>query len=216
VTLFLEVAAVAGMEFDLRLITQLTGEETGLDELFERNLIVEIEPGRAAFRHALSREAVRSEIMWSRRRGLNRQIAEYMESANALPELIADHWLAANEPAKARLALIACAEKSCQLHAYRDAARAGHQALEIWPEGEDEENRLHTLERLAHCAKVSGQLSDAVRALRELVESPHLTENHRRRGEAIRSQRFTAFKAPGNNLKHHAGRQRRPLRRRVY
>ena len=95
------------MEFDLRLITQLTGEETGLDELFERNLIVEIEAGRAAFRHALLREAVRSEIMWSRRRGLNRQIAEYMESVNALPELIADHWLAANEPAKARLALIA-------------------------------------------------------------------------------------------------------------
>lgn len=183
----LEVAAVAGTEFDLQLITRLTGEEAGLDELFERSLLIESETGRASFRHALTREAVHDEILWSRRRTLNRQIAEYLESASALPELIAQHWLAANEPGKARLALVACAERSCQLHAYRDAARAGHQALEIWPEGEDEENRLRTLERLAHCAQVSGQLNDAVRALRELVESPQFTENHQRRGEALRS-----------------------------
>jgi DNA-binding NarL/FixJ family response regulator len=183
----LEVAAVMGMEFDLNVITKLAGKETGLDGLFERNLIVETEPGRAAFRHALTREAVRGEIMWSRRRTLNRQIAEYLESTNAPPELIAERWLAANESAKARVALIACAERSCQIHAYRDAARAGHQALEIWPEGEDEETRLETLERLAHCAQISGQLSDAGRALREVAESPHLTENHQRRGEALRS-----------------------------
>lgn len=183
----LEVAAAAGMEFDLNLIVELAGAEGGLDELFERNLITEIESGRGAFRHALTREAVRSEIAWSRRRALNRQIAEYLESAHASPERIAEHWLEASEPAKARLALIACAERSCRLHAYRDAARAGRQALEIWPPGEAEEERLRALERLAHCAQVSGQLSDAVRALREALDSSLLAENHRRRGEALRS-----------------------------
>ncbi len=183
----IEVAAVAGMEFDLNLIVELAGAESGLDELFERNFISEIEAGRGTFRHALTREAVRSEIAWSRRRALNRQIAEYLEFTHASPERIAEHWLEANEPTKARLALVACAERSCRLHAYRDAARAGHRALEIWPEGEAEEDRLHTLERLAHCAQVSGQLSDAVRALREVLESPLLAENHRRRGEALRS-----------------------------
>lgn len=183
----LEVAAVAGMEFDLNLIVELAGAESALDELFERNLITEIETGRGAFRHALTREAVRSEIAWSRRRALNRQIAAYLESAYASPERIAEHWMEANEPAKARTALVACAERFCRLHAYRDAARAGHQALEIWPAGEAEEERLHALERLAHCAQVSGQLSDAGRALREVLESPLLAENHRRRGDSLRS-----------------------------
>jgi len=183
----LEVAAVVGMEFDLELVARLAGEEAGLDELFDGNLIVETDSGRGAFRHALTREAVRSEITWSRRRSLNRHIATYLESAGTPPEVIAEHWLAAHELVKARKALLASAERSCHLHAYRDAARAAYRALEIWPEGEEEERRLEALERLAHCAQVSGQLSDAARVLRELVASPKVVEDHRRHGEAQRS-----------------------------
>jgi DNA-binding CsgD family transcriptional regulator len=43
------------------------------------------------------------------------------------------------------------------------------------------------LERLAHCAQVSGQLADAVRALREVVDSPAVENDHRRRAEALRT-----------------------------
>lgn len=183
----LEVAAVAGMEFDLQIIAELSGAEAGLDELFDRNFIIESKPGFAAFRHALTREAILSEVQWSQRRTLNRQIAVLMEMRGASPEVIAEHWLAANALDRARQALVNAADHSCHLHAYRDAARAAHRALEIWPAGEDEEKRLQALERLAHCAQVSGQLSDAVRALREVVESPHLKADRNRLGEAQRS-----------------------------
>ena len=54
------------------------------------------------------------------------------------------------------------------MHAHRDAARAGRDALELWPEGEDQEGRIATLEWYADSAELSGELAEAVRALREI------------------------------------------------
>jgi len=184
---WLEVAATVGMEFELKLVSALAGEEHGLEELIDRHLMVEIESGRGAFRHALTREAVRGEIAWSRRRDLNRRIAARLESTGAPPARVAEHWLAANETDRARSALLAAAEQSCRVHAYRDAARAAHRALEIWPDGAEEERRLDALERLAHCAQVSGQLTDATRAWREVAASLESGEDHARRGAALRA-----------------------------
>jgi len=183
----LEIAAVAGIEFGFDLLTKVTGSDEGLTELLDRNWIVEVSPGRGAFRHGLMREAVYHEIIWSRRRTLHRRIAEILETSGTPPEHTAEHWLAANEVHKARRALLVTAERSCELHAYRDAARAAHRALENWHEGEEEELRTQTLERLAQCAQLSGQLADAVRTLRELVESPLVRQNTRRFAEAERS-----------------------------
>lgn len=183
----LEIAAVAGIEFEFELLTKTTGSDEDLTELIDRNWIVEVSPGRGAFRHGLMREAVYNEIIWSRRRTLHRYIAGFLESTGAPPEHTAEHWLAANEVLKARRALLVTAERSCELHAYRDAARAAHRALDNWHEGEDEELRLQTLERLAQCAQLSGQLNDAVKTLRELVESPLVKQDTRRFAEVQRS-----------------------------
>jgi DNA-binding CsgD family transcriptional regulator len=184
----LEIAAVAGSEFPLQVVTSIAGEEAGLAELFDRKILVEGEPGRAAFHHALTREAVREEILWSRRRHLNREVAAYMERCGGDPDQIAEHWLAANALDRARGALLESAERSCRLYAYGDAARAAHKALEIWPENVEEEERLRVLEQLAHCAQVSGQLGEAARAWREVLDSPRLASNPGRRGAALRSQ----------------------------
>ena len=51
----LHVAVVAGREFDLALVAELVGSADGFDVLLERGLTVEAEPGRGAFRHALTR-----------------------------------------------------------------------------------------------------------------------------------------------------------------
>ena len=168
----LEVSAVAGLEFDLNLLTEFGESDNAFAKLLERNWIVETAPGRGSFRHGLVRESVYHEITWSRRRTLHRRIAEYLETSGASPEQISEHWLAANEMDKARRNLLVSAERSCELHAYRDAARAAHRALENWREGDNEDLRLQTLERLAQCAQLSGQLGDAVRSLKEVVESP--------------------------------------------
>lgn len=183
----IEVAAVAGLEFSFDLMVKLVGDESGVDELLDHNLIIETSPGQGSFRHALMREAVLGEIMWSRRRTLNRSLAQQMEATGGPPELIAEHWLAANELERAREALLQSAMRSCHIHAYRDAALAAHRALEIWPEGEHEDKRLDTLESLAHCAQISGQLSDAIKALREIVESLQSKNQPRRLAEAQRS-----------------------------
>ncbi len=101
--------------------------------------------------------------------------------------MIAEYWLAAKEHKKARAALLDSADKSCKLHAYSDAAKAASQALEIWPDGEDEEKRLGALERMAHCAQISGQLSEAAKSWREVLESPVIQEDYARSGEAWRA-----------------------------
>jgi ATP/maltotriose-dependent transcriptional regulator MalT len=183
----IEVAAVAGIEFDLNMIIELTGSETGLDELFEKRLIREKEKNTAEFRHAIIREAVKSEVMWTRRRNLHKKIASYLVGKKSLPEIVAEHWLAANELDKARSSLIDSVEQSCSLYAFEDAYEYANKALEIWPDDIDEAGRIEMLKRLSHCSKLSGKLNDAIRSLREIIASPSVSENHEQLGEVYRS-----------------------------
>ena len=55
------------------------------------------------------------------------------------------------------------------MHAYRDAARLGRQALDLWPEGERGAERIAALERHARYAELAGDLGEAARAQREVV-----------------------------------------------
>lgn len=184
----LHTAAVGGAEFDLALVCGIAGSDAGLDELTDAGLVREIEPGRGAFRHALVREAVAAEVGWSRRRALHRALAGALEKSGASPEAVAGHWLEAGEHAAARVALLRSAERSCRLHAYRDATAALSRALEVWPEDEDEDERVGALERLAHCAQVSGQLADAVHALDEMLSTAAIAVDDVRRAEVLRAK----------------------------
>jgi DNA-binding CsgD family transcriptional regulator len=165
-----EAAAVAGESFSLEQVIELAGSSEGLEALLERRILTETSAGQAAFHHALTREAVYQEIIWTRRRALHRSLAQRMRDVGAAPEVVANHWLAAQESDEARDALVDAAQHACQIHAYRDAAGFGNQALEMWPEGHDEESRLAVLERLGNCAQLSGLLPEAVRAWREAAE----------------------------------------------
>ena len=57
--------------------------EAGVDELIETGLIGECEDGKAAFRHALAREALYRDVPWLRRRTLHRELAEGLEGLSA-------------------------------------------------------------------------------------------------------------------------------------
>jgi DNA-binding NarL/FixJ family response regulator len=166
----LEVASVAGERVDLALVAGLAGAP-GLEEAIELRFLVEVDDGLAAFRHALVREAVYAEIPWTRRRAHHRQVAESLERAGAPPQLVAEHWLAAREPERARPKLLTAAERFCAVHAYRDALRVGRRALEVWPAGHDEAGRLVALERLGRCAELSGELVEAARVWEEVVDA---------------------------------------------
>ena len=148
----LEIAAVAGLSFELRALVELGGE-SGLDEAIECGVILEAEFGWAAFRHALTREALYSDIRWTRRRGLHRQYADYLSARGAGPAVVAEHWLAAHDYELATPLLVEATADYERLHAYRDALRTGRRAIELWPEGSEESARLTLLERVARCAQ---------------------------------------------------------------
>ncbi len=162
-----EVVAIADQPFDLELVAELASK-AGLAELTNKGYLVEQGAGRAAFRHALVRDAVCAEVPWLRRRTLHRRLAEALERAGGASREIAAHWSSAGDAARARAAFVEAVRQSEGLHAYRDATNAARQALELWSEGEEDELRIETLERYARCAELAGELTEATKALREL------------------------------------------------
>ena len=155
-------AAVLGTHVDLPALAALAGPAE-VDTLLDGGLLLEREGEVASFRHALVRESLYRSIPWGQRRELHRRTAEILQARHAPPTEVADHWIAAHEPQQARPLLLAAAEKSCAVHAYRDAATAARRALALWPEAEDPEARLATMERLAECAERCGELAEAVK-----------------------------------------------------
>jgi len=162
-----EAAAVAGEEFDLELLAEVSSPD-GMAELLTSGIVVERDGGRAKFRHALTREALYADVPWLQRRVLHRRLAAELEATGAKAMEVATHWLGARHETEARDALLRAAEESRAVHAYRDAARAGCRALELWPEGEDEARRVETLQSYANSAELGGELAEAARAWREI------------------------------------------------
>ncbi|HXH20526.1 MAG TPA: AAA family ATPase [Dehalococcoidia bacterium] len=103
----LSLAAVAGLRFDFGLLQHLSGlaesELLGLiKELVAAQIVVEEADDRFAFRHALTREAVRGGLLLRERRALSRRIAQAMEHlyADDLDSRVEDlawHYFEASE-----------------------------------------------------------------------------------------------------------------------
>ena len=161
------VAAVAGEEFDLAVVAG-TSSSAGLAELLMRELVTEAASGRGAFRHALAREALYADVPWIERRQLHVTLAEAVEATGGTSIEVAGHWLAAREETRARVWLVEAAEASRRVHAHRDVARALRQALELWPAAEGPEHRIGALESYAQSAELSGEVTEAARAWREI------------------------------------------------
>jgi tetratricopeptide (TPR) repeat protein len=191
----LEVASVIGLRFDLELVEDVAGA-CELGAAVEQGLAVELEPGLASFRHGLTREAVYLDLSWLRRRELHRRIAESLERRAAPPGLLAEHLLACRELDRAREALIVAAERSCAVHAYRDAASSIRRALEIWPTGEHEADRLDAMARLARCAQLSGELVDAARLWEEVLAGLEDGED-RMRSAQVKRELGTVYRLLG-------------------
>ena len=93
----LTLAAVAGRRFDLAIVQQvMRADESQLlalmKELVAAQLVMEEAADQFAFRHALTRQAVYSELLTGERRTLHRSIAETIEQ-RAFPSSILDAQL---------------------------------------------------------------------------------------------------------------------------
>lgn len=187
----LEVAAIVGVRFDLDLIAASAGSDLGITEALERGLMREIEPGVGAFQHALVREALYADIYWTRRRQLHRAIAAELEQRDAPAREVAEHWLAGREPERARRQFLLAADAASAVHAYRDAASALRQALDLWPESneeneQDEQQRLDALHRLGEYAFICGDLAEAASVWREVADAKRTAGDQRGLTEVAR------------------------------
>jgi DNA-binding CsgD family transcriptional regulator len=84
----LNLAAVAGRHFDFALLQELTQQNEAqllrlIKELIAAQLVVEESAEQFAFRHALTRQAVYTELLARERKALHRTIAETIESLYA-------------------------------------------------------------------------------------------------------------------------------------
>lgn len=183
----LDLAALLGEEVDLELLGELSGSESAVDELFSASVFLRKNAHTGTFSHALVREVVRQDIAWSKRRLLNGRIAAALETRGAPSETVGRYWLDAGAKVRARAVFAEAAGDYCRLHAYADATRTAHEALELWPKGEDEPARLALLGQLAQCARVSGRFHLAVQALREILESPLVRDDAQKMGETHRA-----------------------------
>jgi len=165
-----EVAAVAGDGFDLRVVAEVAGDP-GLAELLDGGLVAEDAAGRGRFHHALARDALYADLPWTQRRRRHAELAAALERHGAPSRDVAAQWLGARDDGRARAALETAAAESEAVHAYRDAAEAGRQALELWPDGTDVTGRVAALERYARCSQLAGELGEAARAWRELADA---------------------------------------------
>jgi len=165
----LEVGAVTGHVFTARSAMEIAGVETYPDDLLDHGTVSETATGELAFRHALVREAFYLEISRPRRVALHAQVAQQLQDAGGPARLVAEHWLRAGDQEAARRSFLAVVDACISVHAYRDGARAARRALEL--SGRDERARLAALERLAQCAGLGGEASEAAQAWREIAES---------------------------------------------
>ena len=155
----LEMAAVVGQRFEFALLSALLGLDeahllASIKELIGAGLVVEVSAEQLAFRHALTREAILTQLLARERRLLHQRVAETMEQAYAqerethLAEL-AQHYYAAGLWARA----------------LEDGRRAGEQALALYAPGAAGEHFTRALEAAAQL-HVPAEAGSCVRSAR--------------------------------------------------
>lgn len=125
------LAAVAGRHFDFALLQQLTGydEEQLLSimkELVAAQLVVEESSEQFAFRHALTRQAIYTQLLARERASMHRTIAESIEqlsppALDAHTEDLANHFYQARDWQKAANYAQRAGEKALRLYSHRAA-----------------------------------------------------------------------------------------------
>jgi DNA-binding CsgD family transcriptional regulator len=136
----LELASVAGQRFDIALLQAMTNtNERSLlylvKELIAAQLVVEASAEQIAFRHALTRQAIYSELLARERRSLHQAVAETIEHlyAASLDAHLADlayHSYEAGQWEKALDYARRVGERSLALYAPRAAIEQLTRALE--------------------------------------------------------------------------------------
>jgi class 3 adenylate cyclase/tetratricopeptide (TPR) repeat protein len=138
------IASVLGNDFWFRLLHLLAGGDArqlraSVSRLVDAGVLAAQgarQETRYAFRHALLRDAAYGALLRSQRRELHRRAAvalseEYPQFAAMQPQLMAQHWTGAAEPARALAAWRLGGDHARRARAFREAEEAYLQALQV-------------------------------------------------------------------------------------
>jgi adenylate cyclase len=190
----LQHAAVIGRNFSTELLEAVVG--TGdirpqLDTLVRAQLLVEQEPGRWTFKHALIQEVTYDTLLLRQRRELHRNVAEVLESQvgddPAYLEMLAEHYGRAEVPEKARRYALAAGDLAAERMGFVEAKDRYETALRLWGEG-DEEGRLSLLHKLGWTRIMAADLSGARTALIEAEAGFRALGDDRRAARSLATQ----------------------------
>jgi adenylate cyclase len=185
-----EHAAVIGRAFSLDVLRELLGRNIDLvlTRLMEGQILL-FDGGDAwSFKHALIQEVAYEGILLRRRRDLHRKVAEAIEAMHTEDPTtlgsLAEHFLRAGVPEKARAYAIAAGDVAVRRAGFVEARVRYRAALDQWGEG-DEEDRLRLQTKLGYVALMASDLG-----LVEEVLTPSIGEwsslgNHAAAGEAL-------------------------------
>lgn len=176
----LQLAAVAGRSFSLRLLEEALPEERrmalrpAVSLLEERGLITAEETGEGqfAFRHGLIRDTVYGTLLQKVRRDLHRRIGHavervYQARLDEQVEVLAYHFGEAHLPDKAIPYLLEAGDRAASRFANEEAIRFYSQALEFLEEqGNGAEHRTRAHRGLGDVLGFVGQYEAAVREYR--------------------------------------------------
>ncbi len=178
-----EVAAVAGSEFDFELVQAVAGQAEAvaldaLEELLTAGLIRPHTGGQYVFDHSLTREVAYRDLDQSRLRVLHRRVAEALEvlpnpRGDSAAGTIAYHFARAGLPRRAGPHALRAGQRSAELAAWGEAIAFYQQALQGDP---DDPERLVILLALGEARFHSGDIAGAAddyRAAIDLAEAQH-------------------------------------------
>jgi class 3 adenylate cyclase len=167
----LQAAAVLGRTFDYRMLLTASGapEDTvhrALEVGVAQQLLDELADGRATYRwrHALTQEAVSTEIVLPRRQVLHGRAADAMIAAGAGPLVVAPHLLGASRFEEAVPACLKAAEEAEASLAFADALELLERAL---PHVQDPRNRFRMLCRMGGLLWMNDKSVQAAEVLTE-------------------------------------------------
>jgi DNA-binding CsgD family transcriptional regulator len=104
----------------------------GLDDALKHGFAVETSDGRVEIRHELVARAIEADLLPAQRRRQQLALAAALEAHGDAGAALTS-WLAAHEPARARIAALATADEAERLDSPADALAARELALELGP-----------------------------------------------------------------------------------
>lgn len=122
-----EQAAVVGQVVDISRLERLSDLDqpelfTALHALNEAQILFEQPDGTITFRHALTREAIRTRLLQAERQALHQRMAMMLEEEDgASPSFLAYHWSEAGEVSRAASYAYQAAKQAALIHAHREA-----------------------------------------------------------------------------------------------